>query len=165
MPDDGKIAGLYERDFYAWGYEQAKAIRAEQAVFLASGTNDLRESLSEFDWEEIEALSRKDRRELGNRIETTIEHLLKLECSPADGPRTVWRDTVRRSRTEIRNLLKESPSLHAALTELIAEATEDAIDLASCSMADRGEPGSDRVRGVRYSPDQILTDPRPDSPA
>jgi hypothetical protein len=169
MPDDGKISGLYERDFYAWGYEQAKAVRAAQSAFLDSGTNDLRASLSGLDWEnlaeEIESASRKDRRELGNRIETTIEHLLKLEFSPADGPRAGWRDTVRRSRTEIRNLLKESPSLRGALPELIAEATDDAVDLAARSMADHGEPGADRIRGVRYTPDQILTDWWPDSPA
>lgn len=169
MPDDGKISGLYERDFYAWGYEQAKAIRAAQAAFLDSGTNDLRASLSEFDWEnlaeEIESLSRKDRRELGARIETTIEHLLKLEFSPTDGPRAGWRDTVRRSRTEIRKTLKESPSLRAALVELIVEATDDAVDLAARSMADHGEPGSDRVRRARYTPDQILNDWWPDSPA
>jgi hypothetical protein len=169
MPDDGKISGLYERDFYVWGYEQAKAVRAAQSAFLDSGTNDLRASLSGLDWEnlaeEIESASRKDRRELGNRIETTIEHLLKLEFSPADGPRAGWRDTVRRSRTEIRNLLKGSPSLRGGLPELIAEATDDAVDLAARSMADHGEPGADRVRGVRYTPDQILTDWWPDSPA
>ena len=169
MPDDGKVAGLYERDFYAWGYDQAKAIRAAQAAFLDSGTNDLRASLSAFDWEnlaeEIESLSRKDRRELGNRIETTIEHLLKLEFSPTDGPRAGWRDTIRRSRTEIRKILRESPSLRAALVELIVEATDDAVDLAARSMADRGESGSDRIRGVRYTQDQILNDWWPETPA
>ncbi len=45
MPDDGKISGLYERDFYAWSGEQARAIRAAQAAFSDSGTNDPRASL------------------------------------------------------------------------------------------------------------------------
>jgi hypothetical protein len=166
MPDDGK---LYEQDFYAWGNDQAKAIRAAQAAFRDSGTNDLRASLSGLDWEnlaeEIESLSRKDRRELTNRIETTIEHLLKLACSPAEGPRAGWRDTVRRARTEIRNLVRESPSLRGALPELIAEAAEDAADLAARSMLDHGETGSERARDIRYTQDQILNDWWPESQA
>ena len=131
MPDDGK---LYEQDFYAWGYDQAKAIRAAHAAFSDSGTNDLRASLSELDWEnlaeEIEALSRKDRRELRERIATVIEHLIKLQFSPAEAPRAGWEETIVRSREAIAAILDDSPSLRQTLRGLITQATGSARRIA-----------------------------------
>ena len=70
---------LYDQDFVRWAEQQAIAIREAGS----SGAN------LPIDWknvaEEIESLGRSDRRELGSRIATIIEHLLKLQSSPAEG--------------------------------------------------------------------------------
>jgi hypothetical protein len=82
MPDDGKISGLYERDFYAWSGHQAKAIRAVQAALSDTRVNDVRASLSELDWEnlaeEIETLGRSDRRWLARHGEPANKDLVRL---------------------------------------------------------------------------------------
>ncbi len=68
--------GLYEEDFYPWTREQAAAGRARANAI---------------DWEhlaeEIESSGNSDRRELSRRLGTIIEHLAKLEWSPAVDPR------------------------------------------------------------------------------
>ena len=169
MPDDGK---LYEQDFYAWGNDQAKAIRAAQAAFSDSGTNNLRASLSGLDWEnlaeEIESLSRKDRRELLGRIVTVIEHLIKLQFSPAEDPRTGWRETVRRSRQEIAYILDDSPSLRSQVGALAAKAHRDAHVLAADGLSVHGEIAyaiAARRTEPNYTQDQILDDWWPETPA
>ena len=171
MPDDGKISGLYERDFYEWSGDQARAIRAAQAALSDGRVNDVRASLTEFDWEnvaeEIESLGRSDRRELGNRIGTVIEHLSKLEFSHAPNPRASWDETIIRSRQHIRKLLRESPSLRGAVPELVKEATADALEVARKAMARHGEviaAVTARLSDRTYTPDQILDDWWPDSP-
>ena len=172
MPDDGKVAGLYERDFYEWSGDQARAIRAAQAALSDGRVNDVRASLTELDWEnvaeEIESLGRSDRRELGNRIETVIEHLSKLEFSPATAPRAGWEDTIIRSRQKIRTILRESPSLRGAVPELVRESTDDALELARKAMARHGEivaAVTARFCDRFYTQDQILDDWWPETPA
>ncbi|MBV8094777.1 MAG: DUF29 domain-containing protein [Acetobacteraceae bacterium] len=95
---------LYEQDFVLWTKAQSKALRE-----AAAGGN------TALDWEnlaeEIESLGRSERRELRSRIARIIEHLLKLEHSPAEAPRGGWKDTDRRERGEIELLLEDSSSL------------------------------------------------------
>ena len=165
MPDDGKVSGLYERDFYEWSGAQARAIRAAQAALSDSCVNDVRASLSELDWEnlaeEIETLGRSDRQGLESRIATTIEHLLKLEFSPAADPRAGWEETVGRSRAEIAMLLRTSPSLQRLLPEIIDDRTESVRRIARRSLAQYGELAQAVSVGIaerRYTEDQILGD-------
>ena len=165
MPDDGKISGLYERDFYEWSGDQARAIRAAQAALSDGRVNDVRASLTELDWEnvaeEIESLGRSDRQGLENRIATIIEHLLKLEFSPAAGPRAGWEETVGRSRDEIAMLLRTSPSLRRLLPEIMEDRTESARRIASRSLAHYGERAQAACADLaerRYTGDQILDD-------
>ena len=169
MPPDGTTAGLYERDFYAWALQQAEAIRAAHAARTEKGANDWRVDL---DWEnlaeEIESLGRNSRRELLSRIETVIEHLLKLEHSPTREPRVGWRDTVRRSRAEIVSILDDSPSLRPAVPELAVRAFSTAGRLVSASLEDHHErvaAAAVRQAVSPYTPDQILNDWWPDAPA
>jgi Domain of unknown function DUF29 len=74
------LAKLYEEDFVRWTEQQAAALR--QAAGL--GTN------LPLDWEnlaeEIDGLGRSHRHELRSRIAVIIEHLIKVECSPAADP-------------------------------------------------------------------------------
>ena len=72
---------LYDEDFVLWSKQQAEALRA-----AARGANN-----QPIDWEnvaeEIDSLGRSDKRELASQIRRIIEHLLKLEHSPATEPR------------------------------------------------------------------------------
>jgi hypothetical protein len=125
--------GTYDTDFVRWTEEQAAAIRAA----AASRTN------LPIDWEnvaeEIEDLGRSIRRELGARLQTIVEHLLKLELSPAREPRQGWIETIVRSRQEIEDLLEESPSLRPALADLVATETPKAARLLGRLLQLRGE--------------------------
>ena len=73
-------------------------------------------------------MARKDKRELANRLATVIEHLTKLQHSPARAPRDEWMETVTLSRREIRGILRDSPSLRREVLELIAREARDAVD-------------------------------------
>jgi len=87
---------LYEDDFYAWTRDQAAALRrlAEQRW---NGPLDL-EHLAE----EVEELGMQARNAVRSQLERVIEHLLKLEHSPAAEPRAGWMNSVddARARTE-----------------------------------------------------------------
>jgi len=84
---------LYERDFYVWAERQAELLRAGR--------------LSELDLEnlilEVEGLADVKRSAVLNNARVIIEHLLKLQHSPAQAPRHGWEESVfeHRSRLEI----------------------------------------------------------------
>ena len=67
---------LYEQDFYAWAKAQADLLRAGRYADL-----DLEHLI-----EEVDDLGESLRRSVRSRIRTIIEHLLKLEHSPAREP-------------------------------------------------------------------------------
>jgi hypothetical protein len=94
---------LYEQDFYAWASEQAALLRAGRYDEL-----DL-DHLSE----EVEDLGGSLYRSVRSRIRTIIEHLLKLEHSPAAEPRGLWRDTIHAQRADLEDDL--TPSLRRRL--------------------------------------------------
>jgi hypothetical protein len=114
-------AELYEQDFFEWSQTTAALIRA--------GTwDDLdREALAE----EIESLGKRDRRELGSRLQTLVMHLLKWGYQPAERSGS-WRGTIRTARREITAVLDDSPSLRrqvpGMLTTGYADARLDASD-------------------------------------
>src|SRR5215471_14459931 len=95
----------YETDFALWSERQADALR--------------RRAANEIDWdnvaEEIESLGNRERRELEHRIETVLDHLMRLAASPANDPRRGWRRTVTEQRSAIAKLLRDSPGLRPAV--------------------------------------------------
>ena len=152
-------ADLYERDFVAWTEEQAARIRAAAATHgnLA------------IDWEnvaeEIESLGRSDARELQSRLTTIIEHLLKLQHSPAEEPRAGWMATVVRARAEAENFIEESPSLRARLGVLLPRANQAAARTVGVEFKARRELGPAEARSLGtpgLTPDQVLGDWFPD---
>ena len=156
MPDT-----LYEQDFYRWTQEQARALRAraEQGANLP------------VDWEsvaeEIESLGRSDRREVTSRLRTIMEHLLKLEHSPAREPRHGWRRTVTTQRIEVNSLLNESPSLKGQVSTLAEEAAEGAVRLAIDALEEGGETAAAvraKLAGARHTVSQLLEDWFPPEP-
>ncbi len=110
---------LYETDFYAWTVEQAKFLRDR-----AWDSLDIPNLV-----EEIESLGKQDRRELRNRLRILIGHLLKWEYQPAKRSRS-WSNTIYEQRYQIKELIKESPSLKPYLRDAVLESYSDALDLA-----------------------------------
>jgi Domain of unknown function DUF29 len=93
-----RTTDLYEQDFYAWAREQATLLRAGRFEEL-----DLAHLTQEVD-DLGEALYRSVR----SRIRTIIEHLLKLQHSPAAEPRGLWLDTVHTQRADLQDDLTAS---------------------------------------------------------
>ncbi|HST76453.1 MAG TPA: DUF29 domain-containing protein, partial [Acetobacteraceae bacterium] len=93
--------GLYDRDVAQWSSEQARALRERDHTRL------------DYDHlaEEIESLAKADRRALESHVASVIQHLMKLQASPATEPRRGWQDSVIEARAAIRRLLRDSPSL------------------------------------------------------
>ena len=114
-------AALYEQDFYAWTETTAALLRKGkwQEVDLAALA------------EEVESLGKRDRRELGSRLQTLVMHLLKWAYQSSERSGS-WRGTIRRERQEIAALLSDSPSLRQHVRLLLstryAEARLDASD-------------------------------------
>src|SRR5262249_39923965 len=75
------------------------------------------------DWEnlaeEIESLGKSDRRELRGQIYRIIQHLAKLQFSPATDPRLGWSNSIKDARKQAQLLLEDSPSLKAQLEQFV----------------------------------------------
>lgn len=158
MPDGGT---LHETDFLAWTRHQAEALRAA----ARAGTN------MPLDWEtlaeEIEDLGRQLQFELNNRLSTIIEHLLKLQYSPASRAYAGLRRTVRRSRSEVGLLLKGNRTLRQSVPDMIAEVAEDTAKRVGMDLLERREITPAVVaelKGGAYTEAEVLSDWFPESP-
>ena len=154
-----KAGELYEQDFFLWTKEQAAALR------LAKNSN------LPLDWEnlaeEIESLGKSDRRELRSQIRRILRHLLKLEASPSAEPSAGWRSTVLDARTEIMDVLRDSPSLRREVDDLIAEQLIVAAELGSADLSQHGEPAhavQARLKKRGFTAEQVIGDWFPDPP-
>jgi hypothetical protein len=105
---------LYERDFYAWSKAQADLLSAGRYADI-----DLEHLIEEVD-DLGESLYRSGR----SRIRTVIEHLLKLEYSPAPDPRAGWVETVMTQRSDLEDELTASlrPRIEQALSRTYDQA-------------------------------------------
>jgi Domain of unknown function DUF29 len=151
----GNPARLYDEDFVRWTEEQAAALRHAARL----GTN------LPLDWEnlaeEIESLGRSLRHELRSRIAVIVEHLLKLECSPATDPRRGWMETIERERLEIELLLDDAPSLKGDLASLVPAEMTRAARYALQALRRHGEITSSvitKLGAANYTEDQVLSD-------
>jgi hypothetical protein len=122
---------LYETDYYAWTKEQAAELRAMVARRVSS-TLDL-ENLEE----EVESLGRSDWRAARSQIQRLIEHLLKLECSPAPEPRAQWLDSIDSARNELIDLL--TPVLRREVEDDLTNVFERARSGAAKALRRYGE--------------------------
>lgn len=144
---------LYDQDFVAWTKQQAVQIRA-----CLSAQSNLT-----VDWEhvaeEIEDLGKSQERELDSRLTTIIEHLLKLQHSPAQDPRQGWAVTVVRARIDAEKCMRESPSLRMRLDRLVSQASRDAAKLVGVELELRGELASSRAFAPRdFTTAEVLGD-------
>jgi len=142
-------ARLYEKDFVRWTEQQSGALR-EASRFPTNLPLDW-ENLAE----EIESLGRSQRRELRSRLMAILQHLLKLEHSPAPDPRHGWMDTIERERSEIELLLEDSPSLKREVARMIAVEAPRAARLAARALFRQGEEIGD-LAVPNYTEEQVL---------
>ncbi len=147
----GSAVKLYEADFVRWTERQSDALRKAAGV----GTN------LPLNWEnlaeEIESLGRSQRRELHNRIAGILEHLLKLEHSPATDPRRGCIETIARQRSEIELLLNDSPSLRQDVARIITEEAPRAAHLTTRVLHVYGEYVGN-LAVPTYTEEQVLGD-------
>ncbi len=105
------MSDLYERDFFAWANEQAALLRAGD-LSAADIANIA---------EEIETLGRGEKRELVNRLNILLLHLLKWEFQPDRRGRS--RElSVANARDAISEHLDDNPSLKFKLSDALATA-------------------------------------------
>lgn len=146
-------AELYDADFVRWSEEQAKALR------------DAAETLGDLplDWqhlaEEVESLGLSHRREIGSRAATIIEHLLKLEHSPATDSRRGWIETIIRERSRVEAVVEDNPSLRRELPDIVAAELRRTKRLTLALLANRNENDPAMraaISGASYSKDEVL---------
>jgi len=118
---------LYRRDFYVWALNQAELLRAKR--FEALDLDNL--------IEEVEGLGDIKRSALLDNARVIMEHLLKLQHSPAQEPRNKWRATVREHRNRLEADL--TPRLAQILEDELARWYAVARKSAAASMRDYGE--------------------------
>ncbi|MGH8602446.1 MAG: DUF29 domain-containing protein [Gammaproteobacteria bacterium] len=111
----------YDQDFHAWALQNARALRAGR----------LSEIDAEHIAEELESMGAAEKRELLNRLQVLIVHLLKHQFQPERRGKS-WLLTIRHQRTGIERLLEQSPSLQNSLTgakvqSVYEKAVKDAV--------------------------------------
>ena len=121
--DRPPIRTLYDEDFPLWAERQAALLRAGRFDEL-----DLENLI-----DEVEDLSRRERKSIESYVETILEHFLKLALSPAERPRRGWLVTVDKQRVKLareltptlRNHLEaELPALYGGLRRPVARQLE-----------------------------------------
>lgn len=137
----GKVA--YDADFYGWTQEQASLLRAGQLAEL-----DVEHLI-----EEIESMGRSERRQLTNRFELLLMHLLKWHYQPdrceIDGKS--WLRTIREQRRKVPKLIRDNPSLKPHLGDYVRDAYDDA------RFSDSDETGLSALPEIcPYTLEQIL---------
>ena len=139
---------LYEEDFYVWTQRQAELLRARKFEDL-----DLEHLI-----EEVAELGDTKLSAVLNNARVVMEHLLKLQHSPAADPRNGWRATVleHRSRLEVELTPRLTQIMDAELPRMYRLARRSA----SVSMRDHGEhAAADAIpETCPYTADQITGD-------
>jgi hypothetical protein len=139
---------LYERDFPLWAERQAALLRGGRFDEL-----DLENLI-----EEVEGLADTRLAAVLSNAAEVIEHLLKLQHSPATDPRNSWRASVREHRRRL--WIESTPRLTQILADRLPELYARARDDAAAGMRDHGEhAAADALPAAcPYSLDQITGD-------
>jgi len=107
----------YDQDFALWVEENIALLKAKNYEAV--------------DWdnliEEVEGLTRSDKRELENRLTTLFEHALKRRYVPLPSRYRSWQVKLMRTQHKLRQILRDSPSLRNYFVSLIEECYQDAL--------------------------------------
>ena len=106
----------YDGDLYTWSLEQAELLRERKFDQV-----DLDHII-----EEIEDMSKSEKRALQSFLETLLMHLLKWEYQPAYRGRS-WKFTIIEQRNRIESHLEENPGLKGKLLDVIEKAYRYAL--------------------------------------
>jgi hypothetical protein len=110
------VKTLYVTDFALWIEETVNTLKSQD--------------YSNVDWEnlieEIEALGRRDRRELESRLTTLFEHALKRNYVNLPECYGGWEATISRTQQELSRILRDSPSLRNYFLTIYDECYENA---------------------------------------
>ncbi len=140
----------YDTDFLAWTQEQARLLR--DAAQDRPNTP--------IDWEnvaeEIESMGRSELRAVESALVRVIEHLLKLEHSPATAPRGDWKLSVVEHRDRVARDLSASPSLRGKID--LSGIHRTARKMAALGLERDGLPNDALPAECPYTLDQILDD-------
>jgi len=98
-----RAKSIYEQDFYVWTEQQTELLRQRRFEEL-----DLANLI-----EEVEGLGDTKKSAVLSNASVIIEHLLKLQHSPAQDPRRSWAESVVEHRTRLD--LELTPRLHQIL--------------------------------------------------
>lgn len=109
---------LYDQDYYLWIRTTINQLRTGQ--FSAVDLENL--------LEELETISRSQKRTITNLLIKLFVHLLKLKCWDSERERNQghWLGEIRTFRREIKHELKDSPSLKPYILEIFDECYQDA---------------------------------------
>jgi len=133
---------LYDTDFNLW---------IEQTVNqLKNG--DLQDLDRKNLIDEIESMGRSDKREISNRLEVLIMHLLKWQYQ-SEKQTNSWFSTINEQRRAIRLILKDSPSLKPYLRDNLEECYQEARNDAS---RETSLPKNTFPLDCPFSPEQVL---------
>lgn len=151
MPDGPPQKGPnYDDDFYAWTRHQATVLR-EMAI---SDSRLDRQHVAE----EIEDLGKAELNAIRSQTRRIIEHLLKLEYSPARDPRYGWMGSIIDARQEIADKITRTlrPEIEGDLSRLY----RDGRKRASITLIGQGEGEADPrlPDACPYTLDHILED-------
>jgi len=127
----------YETDVVRWSERQAALLRERAAGTLVNE--------ADLDWtniaEEIESVGINQKREVRRRLARICQHLLKWAFQPELQSRS-WHATLAIQRRELKDVLKDSPSLKP----FVAEVLEDAYQL--------GRVWAEKETGAMHLPEE-----------
>ena len=116
LPKSSKTS-LYDQDLYLWLLTAIAQLKA----------GDLQNLDVENLIEELEGLAGRDRRELKSRLRTLLEHLLKRIYVNMSDCFKDWENTIREQRSQLEDILEQSPSLRTILADTFDKAWQSAL--------------------------------------
>jgi hypothetical protein len=145
------VSDLYDSDILTWSERQADLLRR-----IARG-----EPHNEApDWlniaEEIESVGQSERRRLRSHIATVIEHLIKLQASPATEPRIGWKVSILKARQGIERSLEATPSLKPEVAAMISDETRRERKAVAETLAIFGEQPRVDIASLTFTEDRVL---------
>ena len=113
-----KVKTLYDADFALWLEATVKQLKSGDFSGI-----DLENLI-----DEVEALGKRDKRELESRLTTLFEHALKRCYVPLPDCYRGWEVTIRRTQSKSKSILADSSSLYNFLEEIYLDCYQNALE-------------------------------------
>jgi Domain of unknown function DUF29 len=105
----------YDQDFCLWAEQTAQLLRAEQYAAI-----DLEHLI-----DEVEDMSRSEKRALLSNARLVLMHLLKYQYQPEKRSNS-WLSSIREHRTRLQDTFRDSPSLQGYFQTMYDECYQNA---------------------------------------